>query len=415
MLYYIIKYFNTCQWKMVILVKKYRKIINLLIFAAFLGFFFAFLKHEGHWIKLTNGLKSIGWYLYPLILIFIIFKAILIHELGHLFSFLLNGIRIKALYVLIFVLMKNENNKWRLKVFPKYIKFLGGLVVPKLPSIRSEEEIKEIRKSFSKALIAGPNTSIYYFIIITILFLVFLLFTNLNTLIALLFLNFIITGFLTVLVVLSSKVHTTEMYGDYVAYSKFLEDDKFALVQILQYLSFSSLKTKESDQFFYMFLTKYYETNRLSYNMLDLMLSTYFLNFFIDSNDTINNSVDKTIKYYNVKRLASSKYGRELAYLVAASFYKKRDSKNAYEYFKIINETKNNNLEEEQIELLEKEYEHLLNLNDNSNYFISKKKYIKNNLFVFEPILNVDEMINDMNKQLRFVEYKTNLYCPIDK
>lgn len=400
---------------MVILMKKYRKTINLLILAAFLGFSFAFLKHEGHWIKLTTGLKSIRWYLYPLIIIFIFFIDILVHELGHLFSFVFNGIKIKALYVLIFVLMKNDKNKWRLKVFPKYIKLLGGLVIPNLPNIRSEEEIKKTKDAFSKALIAGPNTSIFYFIFITILFFIVFLFTNANVLIALLFINFIVTALITALVMLTSKVHTSELYGDYVAYDKFLNDETFALAQIIQYISFSSFKTKESDQFFYAYLTKIYSNKRPSYQLFDITLATHFINYFMGSNDTINYSVDKVISYYNVKRLASSRHGRELAYLLSASHYKKRDVKNAYEAFYLINSTKNKYVDVLQLELLEKEYEHLLNLSDNSKYFDSKKEYLKDSLFVFEPIVDINEMILDLNKSLKVIEYKTELYCNINE
>ena len=58
-----------------------------------------------------------------------------------------------------------------------------------------------------------------------------------------------------------------------------------------------------------------------------------------------------------------------------------------------------------------KQYEHMLNLNNNEKYFSENKTMMLEELFVLAPLVNVDEMIKDMSKTLTFVEYKTELYC----
>lgn len=390
--------------------KKIKKYLILIIFAAILGFTFSFLKHNGYWFKLTSGLKTIKWYLYPLLILFYFFIVILIHELGHFFSFLFNGIKIRALYVLMFVLMRKENNKWKFKIYPKHIKLLGGIVVPNLDEINNEEELKRVRTSFSKALIAGPRTSIGYLILLIISFILVWFLTNLNLLSALLFLNVIITFLMTILIVLTSKINTDEVYGDYVAYDKFVNDDRFALLQIIQYRSFSTIEDEKTNIFLYKYLSSYYEKNNFSYNFFDIILASNFLNFYLASKGYRNESVTKAINYYNINRLANSKHGLELAYLISAYYYKNKNAAKAYETFNLIQLNKNKHIDKDKQEFLYKQYEHMLNLNNNNPYFLNNKETIIKELFILAPIVNIDEMINDMSKTLEFVEYKTDLY-----
>ena len=393
--------------------KKIRKYLILIGFAAILGFTFSFLKHNGYWFKLTSGLKTIKWYLYPVIILFNFFIVILIHELGHLFSFVLNKIKIRALYVLVFVLMRKENDKWKFKIYPKHIKLLGGIVVPNLGEIKTEEDFNKIRTAFSKALIAGPRTSVGYLILSIIVFILIWFLTNLNLLTTLLFINAVITSLMTVLIVLASKVNTNEIYGDYVAYDKFLTDDRFALLQLIQYRSFSTIKDKETDKFLYDYLTNFYKSSTLSYHLFDLVLASNLLNFYLEDENIENSSVNRVINYYSINRLASSKNGLELAYLISAYYYKNNNAEKAFQTFKLIQVNNNKHIDENKQLFLFKQYEHMLNLNNNEKYFSENKTMMLEELFVLAPLVNVDEMIKDMSKTLTFVEYKTDLYCKI--
>lgn len=391
--------------------KKIRKYLILIGFAAILGFTFSFLKHNGYWFKLTSGLKTIKWYLYPVIILFNFFIVILIHELGHLFSFVLNKIKIRALYVLVFVLMRKENDKWKFKIYPKHIKLLGGIVVPNIGEIKTEEDFNKIRTAFSNALIAGPRTSVGYLILSIIVFILIWFLTNLNLLAALLFINAVITSLMTVLIVLTSKVNTNEIYGDYVAYDKFLTDDRFALLQLIQYRSFSTIEDEETDKFLYDYLTNFYKSSTLSYHLFDLVLASNLLNFYLEDENIENSSVNRVINYYSINRLASSKNGLELAYLISAYYYKNNNAEKAFQTFKLIQVSNNKHIDEDKQLFLFKQYEHMLNLNNNEKYFSENKTMMLEELFILAPLVNVDEMIKDMSKTLTFVEYKTELYC----
>lgn len=395
--------------------KKFKKYLILIIFAAVLGFSFAFLKHEGYWLKLTIGLKLIKWYLYPLLIILIFFITILIHELGHLFSFLFNKIKIRALLVLIFVLKKDQNNKWKFEIYPKHIKLIGGIVVPNLDNITNEEEFNKVRKGFSKALIAGPNTSIGYLVLSIILFFFIWFLTSSFLLIGLLFVNLLVTIAMTILIVLSSKISTDEIFGDYVAYDKFKNDDKFALLQLIQYSSFSTISNEKTDKFLFDYLTRFYEKSDFSYHFFDLILASNFISFYLRQDNLENIAIYKLLKYYQINKLAVSKNGLELAYLISACYYKQKKAKEAYHSFNLIKIHQNRHIDKEKQELLYKNYEHLINLNNNELYFEEKRDLIIKDLFILAPIIDVDEMIGDMKFQLDFVEYFTKLYCLIDE
>ena len=391
--------------------KKIRKYLILIGFAAILGFTFSFLKHNGYWFKLTSGLKTIKWYLYPVIILFNFFIVILIHELGHLFSFVLNKIKIRALYVLVFVLMRKENDKWKFKIYPKHIKLLGGIVVPNIGEIKTEEDFNKIRTAFSNALIAGPRTSVGYLILSIIVFILIWFLTNLNLLAALLFINAVITSLMTVLIVLTSKVNTNEIYGDYVAYDKFLTDDRFALLQLIQYRSFSTIEDEETDKFLYDYLTNFYKSSTLSYHLFDLVLASNLLNFYLEDENIENSSVNRVINYYSINRLASSKNGLELSYLIAAYYYKVGNVSKAYKKFNLIQVINNRFVDKEKQEFLYKQYEHMLNINNNEKYFKENKENLIDELFILAPLVNIEEMIEEISKPLKFVEYKTELYC----
>jgi|SRR5690625_3803170 len=394
--------------------KRRNKILTLIIISAIIGLLFSFLIHNGYMYKLTSGLKIIKWYLYPLIILFVFFLVILIHELGHLFSFLLNGIKIRAIFVLIFVLMKDPKGKWKFKVDFSNIKLIGGIVVPNLDNITDEKLLNKNRRSFEKALIAGPNISIFYFVVSFLSFIIFWFLTSYNLLIALLFINFIITTLMTTLIILSSRLNTNELYGDYVARRLFKENDTFALLQLIQYLGFSLKDTEKSYEFLFNYLTNFYQLKKLSYNFFDLILTTNYLNLYLSNDNFKNNeSIDKVIKFYNINRLSRSKHGLELAYLISSTYYKNNNLVKAFEVFNLISINRNNYVDKKQQEFLKKQYAHYINLEDNNEYFINNIDFINDELFILKPLFDIDEIIKDFNKTLEFKKYYTKLYCKI--
>lgn len=387
--------------------KKFKTIFIVIIAAAITGFMMSVLKHNGLWFKIISGFKSIPIYGYILLIPAFVFIVILIHELGHLISFVLNGIKIRALYVVVFVIKKDSNNKWKFEIHPKNIKLFGGLVVPNLSPINDDEKYEETKTKFSKALIAGPNTSIGYLIFSVITFLVVWFFTDSYFWIGILNLNLIITALMTILIIVSSKLNTDELYGDYVAHDKFLKDDTFVLTQLIQYRGFSLIDSDLDDEYLYSKIENHFLNKYPGYSIFDIALVSNYLNMY---NNNDEQKILDVVKRYNISYLASSKHGLELAYEIAAFYYKIEEVEKAYELFKVISDTNNSYVEKSKSEFLNKQYEHLLNIKDNKDYLETNKEMIYTDIELLLPIINKEKMFEEVIEILPFVEY----YCKVN-
>lgn len=389
--------------------KKYKIILITIISAAILGFLMSILKHTGLWIKLTSSLKSYNIFLYILSPFLFFFIGILVHELGHLLSFIFNKIKIRALFVLIFIFKRNKNNKWVFQIKPSNIKLLGGLVVPNLPVIKTEEEYLDIKNKFTKALIAGPIISIIYLVVSILSFILIWLFTNNQFLISTLFLQMIFISLMTLLIIASSKVHTDELYGDFVAHKKFKEDEIFAIAQINQYTMFSLTESKETEDFFFNKIISIYANKELAaHSIFDYNLLASYISHNL-SLDKLDLSLDSYISKFNIYTLSRSKHGYELGFLISAYYYKKEDVKTSYEIYHKISNMNNSYFTTLESTLIKKEYAHLINLENNESYFDEHKDYMFSDLELLSPVIDFDKLFEDKKKVLTFVPYYSNI------
>lgn len=392
------------------------KRIGIIILGFFItGFIMSFLIHSGLWNKLMNGFSSIHFLLYPVFIIVFFFLVILVHELGHLFSFVVNGIKIRALLVLGLVFKKTKKG-FKFEIFTPLIKLLGGLVVPELPNLHNDEEYNNVVEKFSKALIAGPRTSLFYCLSIFIIFVLTLTLSNNNFFIGFFALNFIVTLLLTILVMLSSKVHTDTLYGDFVAYKKMNEDKLFQLNQITQYTSFKLYEDITTNEYLINKIASYIKNNSIAYNLFTINLYAQYINLII-YNDYNNFDEEVAIKIasYRINRLINNKHGLELAYLISAYFYKNRNvekSYNIYNTIKIANKKLYDKLELDQLNL---KYSHLLNIENNTNELLKEENLFSEDVFLLKPILDEEDLKKEAVYQLEFVEYFTEIYCDIKK
>src|SRR5690554_6533866 len=384
--------------------KKLPKVIKTIIAGAIIGFLVSILIHSGLTYKLSLGSKSIGWYFYILLIVINFVLIILIHELGHLFSFVFSKIKIKALMVLIFVIKKEK--RWQFRVKIKNIKFIGGLVVPNFPAITNEEEYEDVKLKFKRALIMGPVTSIAYFLLLTTILIFVWIFTNNNTLIVILFYSFIITGVMTYLIHRSSKVNYKNLYGDYVAYKKF-DEEKFSLLQVIQYLSLSDYQSSDSDLFIYQKLETYFREEKPTYHLFDFALVSYLINYLIKTNGTTSHPRSKVLNYYNIGRLTRNSDSLELAYLISAYYYHSGNVELAYKTFERISgkEYKHTSVEKQQ--LLKLQYEHYLNIKDNTEVLLTKKAVVLADLGMLDVLFNIDDMMANLLIKLPFKPFYT--------
>ena len=105
----------------------------------------------------TNKFDSVPIMVSLLIILGTFILSVAVHELGHGISFLRSGMGFRALLITIFGFIK-ENGGIKFKFIS--MKNLGGIAVPELKSINSEEEFIFYKNAFSKALIMGPLSSI---------------------------------------------------------------------------------------------------------------------------------------------------------------------------------------------------------------------------------------------------------------
>ena len=392
--------------------KKRNKILKLVLFVAISSFILSMLMHNGYWNRLMTGIKSIKWYYHILLVFFNFFLIILIHELGHLFSFVFSKIKIKALFVLIFILRKDK--RWHFEIKLKNIKLIGGLVVPILPEITNDEEYLDVKNKFSKALIMGPITSVVYFVLITLTFILVWFLTKNYYLIGILFTTFVVSLPMTLLIHISSKLNTNNLYGDYVAYDKFKED-KFSLLQIIQYAGFNNEEKKQEELYILNKLDDFVSNNKLGYGLFDLGIAMYYLMYYLGSKDFEARAVNKVLNYYNITSLASSKNGLELAYLIAAVNYKLGNLEQAFLDFNKIKTINNRYIEEDKQELLKLQYENMLNINDNSEAILKSRDVLMKDFDILASIFNIDEELKQMTKRLDFKVYETVILCKLPK
>lgn len=386
---------------------KFKTIIKVIISALIIGFIMSVLIHTQNWNKLMVSLKTFNVFLYIFLPFIFFFIAILIHELSHLISFVINKVRIRAIFVLIFGVYKNKDSKWRFVIVPKNIKMLGGFVVPNFETIGSEEKFETLKHKFSKALLAGPVGSLIYCLIVVIFFLLSWFLTSNSFLIAFSFLNALITIIMTFLVFVSSKLSTDQFYGDFVAYKKFETDKRFVLTQIDQYVMFSLYDSTETDKFLFEKITNYYlEVNRVQYTIFDYSLLSSHIGYNIDQ-DVLDLRLDSLIEKYDVTYLSKINGGLELSLLICSYYYSKGNVEKAYNLFFQIKDNDNKHYSIEDKEFVIKEYEHYLNLANNESYFIENQNIVKKNYELFLPIMDIDEIIRKKKHTLPFVKY----YC----
>jgi len=383
-----------------------KKIFKVIIAGLIFGILMSFLKHNGFWFKIIEGFKVIPIYLYPIFIFGAIFFNIFFHEFGHLVGFLINGIKIKLISVLFVSVGKNYLGKWKIKMNFKLIKNVGGIVIPNIKKINNDIEYENVRRKIAKALIAGPNASIIYIVFSFLTFWSLVFFSNFFLLIGIMGVNLLITIPLFAVIILSAKVEMDNIYGDYAAYNKVKENDNFALLTIIQYRLFSDFCESDAKYFFEK-IEKYFIDKKTGYAKFDYMLLiNFFQNYFNYEFDSL--IFEDILEKYKIENLLSSEEKLELAYLIAAYYYK---NNNALKTFEIIDKIeKYVNFDDEKKHFLKIKYHHFLNLEENSEKI---KQDIDNDLAkmkMLEIIFNKKKLYNEETKKLEFVE----CYCVVE-
>lgn len=209
--------------------KKIFKTIGSMLFGAIGGL--------GIIMFIDNIAQDMDIAIFPMLAIMILtfYISITLHELGHFFTFILNGIQMRMLSISIFSFIF-DGEKWRLRLNRNNIG-VGGIAVPNLTVISNEEEFKKTQRGYANAIIAAPMVTLLLAIIGALLLLInFLKYRIINP-------YLLIFGgtllLINMFLFFTCFAKSEAVYGDFSAYSLYKNDDFFAALMMYQYAMFS--------------------------------------------------------------------------------------------------------------------------------------------------------------------------------
>lgn len=390
---------------------KLRKIGVLILIAFILGLFRVFLVYtpSGNNIR---SLLNIKWYYYILILIFTFYLTLTIHELGHLLSFVVNKVKIKALYLTIFVFVKIEN-KWKFKIYLPLWKLLGGLVVPNLDPITNDEEYNDTKKKFIKSLKTAPIVTYSYFGLAIIMIIIMSFFSKASFLMSFLYIHFIFVIPLSVIYILSFKLNTNNMYGDLVAIKKIKEDEIFTYSQLYQYASFSSFENKKMNKYFYDKAIDILKGERNYYNFFTKNVLLIYLTKVIEENYETNDLIHRNILKTNFLSFKKDELTYTLIHALIAYYYNNNEVVRAYEMFFTVKNTKIS-LDEKLINYMNNKTGHLINYENNDIFLNNDENIYIGDYWIFKPLFpNLYEDLKQTHKKLDYKPYVCEVYSEI--
>ena len=360
--------------------RKVRKILYPLLIGFILGFSFSALVYTNTFRRIGRAMSLYPWYVHVLFVPLGFFVAILIHELAHFISLKKQGISSKAIYVFIFVLIKQK--RWTIKLFPRFGLMLGGLVMPIINDITDEQKLIDIKQKLAKSIIAGPRWS-FIFGIITTIVLIASPMTNLDYLTGFIIVFGITVIIMTLLVYVASKAAMDGLYGDFVAYEQIQKNLEFLVMYILSGSDVSQT-AEENEKFLWPKIIQLLSTKSLTAN---LPMKTFFLHYLeqvIFNNQIGCTSVDNKIKRVNL--LDNDEQSLILNYYLAFWYYKNDHSDRAFEILNQIDDKKYKVKSKVAI-YWQHLCDHVLGLKDNQEFLSNSKNYAPSSMqWIFKPL-----------------------------
>lgn len=385
-----------------------KKAIKILVIFFMIGFLLAFLIHQGILSLFFTSLGMIPWYIYFLGFIFTFYLTLTIHELGHLFSFVLQGVKIRALYLTIFVFVK-ENNRIKFKIYPKLWVLFGGLVVPDLNKIESVEDYDQAVNIFRKALISAPITTITYMVLSVLLFIFGMIFMNPSLLLGLIILHMIYVTLLSSLYIYTFRLSTESIYGDMVAYKKMKEDPIFTFAQISQYAGFSTKESDKEKRFIFDVAVKLLKVVPRLNDVLVQHILLHYLEGIIKYDYPSDSVVEFKLNQINYRSFIKNEQGLYAYHEIILHDYKLKQVEKAYMRYDKIQDYRRERIDHKLITYLGVRTAHKIHLVDNQEFLENKHNIYVGDQWVFEPIIDPYKDYLDDAIKLPFVPY----ICPI--
>lgn len=387
--------------------KKKLKVPLWLLASFVIGYVYTALVYNGIGYTLIEGIRTLSFFSYPLILILAFYVTLTLHELGHLIAFVIQGIKIRALYLTMFVFYKDKDG-WHFTVKPKLWVLGGGLVIPDLPSIETEETYQDIRKKFAISLIAAPITTIVFLGIVLVTFILSLYISS-TAFIGFYAIFTLFTLLLSMLYIYTFKLSSASFYGDFVAYRYILNDEVFALAQIQQYAMFSIDASEERDAFLYQKTTQLLKKSKLTSNLFLVVLLTHYLDSIIYEHREIDLVLHEMIKTYAIHPSVRDEYTLLLAYSLCAYFYALKDVERAYRLFEDIQKRVSQKLNPQMTEYFKRRTMHVIHLEDQSEFLSRVENVYVGNSWIFDSVEDPYASLSEQHEKLPFVPYQTEI------
>ncbi len=387
---------------------KKRRWAYALIAVFLIGCFYTTLIYNGIWFKLTSGLGSLSIFGYFLWFIFAFYFTLTLHELGHFIAFQIQKVKLRAIYLTIFVFYK-DSKRWHFTIKPKLWILFGGLVVPDLGEIKNEEDYKSLSAKFSKSLIAAPIITISVLVIVLVTFVLLMIFGTHTHFNGIFTINTLYITLLSLFYIYTFKLSNQMFYGDFVAYKKMKTDEIFELAEINQYTMFSMEESEETIKFLWEKSQTAIKNKPLTTTMFYILILTNYLDGIIKMDYKSDGVIETKLKGLNISALSRTEHGLSLAYDLCIYDYKKGLIEQAFNRFNLIQRKTGKKLDEKMTLYLRNKTAHIIHYEDHSQFLSEKENLYIGSAWIFEVLIDPYEMLEAYHEPLTYQEYS----CPV--
>ncbi len=340
------------------------------------------------------------WWGHIIVVLATLFLGLLIHELTHAFVFSVQGVKIKAVYLFMFMFIR-KGRIFTIKINPKLLMLGGGLVIPSLPPVTSEEDLDKLQKKFAISLIAAPITSIVFGFLWFIGFILILFLSHNWILISLSITSTFVMLIFSLLTIIASKASSDLAMGDFPAYQEVLKNRYFLISIIDNYLHFNESSYYKSQPFINEKINEYLLNEPLKYTQLSYFFISSYLFDVVFNEGKRNYNIEEKIKKLNIKILAKTMLGHTIAYLIAYLNYISGDIEQALNQLKTIEKSSYPSILKKHALYESKRAKHNLGLSNEIDFLTDEKNIDNGHEWILKPALEVTTNNSDYIKVLK--------------
>ena len=375
-----------------------------LAFAFLLGYLISFIIYQGYWYPTFKGVQAIAWFYWPIGLIVVFFITLTLHELGHLLAFVFQGIKIRALYVFVFVFYRSTKGI-RFKFQPKLWYLIGGFVVPDLPIIRDDITYLKVVRKFARSLMTASIVTIMFMILVDLSLIVVVYHQLHSNILGWLFMLALFTTLISLIYIKTFSLSNQSFYGDFVAFHKIKEDHVFQIIQIIQYQQFRLTDDAESSFYLHQKLTNIIEKTHLNTSLFHQIMLMQYIEHIIFDHLPNDKNVEVKIQHYPKNHLYRSLEGLILLYDLAAYHYFLGDVDKAYQIIEMNAKKANQTIDEKQRYYLALKFKHMLHYEYHEDELTHTTNISLGKEDLFDAILDLETLRKAAHEPLPFREW----------